>query len=201
MPLTEQAIKGLKPEKASYRKADSGGLALEITPAGGKLWRWRYYFNGKQQVLSLGKYPAVSLSEARKLRDEARELIKAGKHPAREKKAQKLRNVYAGENTFEKIARRWLTLKGKSLNEKYQKQCLIRMEQHVFPMIGALPITEITIPDIVRVVEKIGDRGTIETAKKMKHLTAQVFRYASQRGLCLHIHGFICFFNQRRKFV
>ncbi|MFH1157950.1 MAG: tyrosine-type recombinase/integrase [Pseudomonadota bacterium] len=186
MPLTELSIKSLKPQKNPYRKADGGGLSLEITPAGGKLWRWRYYFNGKQQVLSLGKYPAVSLSEARKLRDEARELAKAGKHPTREKKARKLRSAYAGENTFEKIARRWMELKQKGLQGKYHKQCMARMEQYVFPMIGALPITEITIPDVVRVVEKIGNRGTIETAKKMKQLMGQVFRYAAQRGLCQH---------------
>lgn len=186
MPLTELAIKNLKPKESPYRKADSGGLCLEIAPSGGKLWRWRYYFNQKEQMLALGKWPAVSLSEARRLRDEAREQVKSGKHPTREKKAQKLRNVYEGENTFEKVARRWLTVKGKSLNEKYQKQCLIRMEQHIFPRIGALPITEITIPDVVRVVEKIGNRGTIETAKKMKHIMGQVFRYASQRGLCQH---------------
>ena len=186
MPLTELVIKNLKPQKAPYRKTDGGGLALEITPAGGKLWRLRYYFNGKQQVLSLGKYPAVSLSEARKLRDSVKDQAKTGKHPAREKKAQKLRNVYAGENTFEKIARRWLELKQKGLNKKYQKQCLERMEQHIFPMIGDLPISEITIPDVVTVVEKLGDRGTIETAKRMKQLMGQVFRYAAQRGLCQH---------------
>lgn len=72
------------------------------------------------------------------------------------------------------------------MNEKYRTQCLTRLEQHVFPMIGDMPITEITIPDVVRVVEKIADRGTVETAKRMKQLISQTFRYASQRGMCLH---------------
>ena len=186
MALTELAIKNLKPKETVYRKADGGGLSLEISPAGGKLWRWRYYFNQKEQMLALGKWPAVSLSEARKLRDDARELVKAGKHPTREKKAQKLRNAYEGENTFEKIARSWLELKHKGFSEKYRKQCLKRMEQRVFPLIGALPITEITIPDVVRVIEKISNSGTVETAKKMKQLISQTFRYAAQRGLCQH---------------
>ena len=150
MSLTELAIKNLKPKETSYRKADSGGLSLEIAPSGGKLWRWRYRFNQKEQMLALGKWPAVSLSEARRLRDEARELANTGKHPTREKKARKLRSAYEGENTFEKIARRWMELKKKGLQEKYHEQCLIRLEQYVFPMIGALPITEITIPDVVR---------------------------------------------------
>jgi len=186
MPLTELAIKNFKPREKLYQKTDGSGLVIEITPAGGKLWRWRYYFHSKPQVLALGKYPSVSLSEARTLRDEARELVESGKHPTREKKAQKLRDIHEGENTFELITRRWFELKQEGLNEKYRKQCLARMEQHVFPLIGALPITEITIPDVVAVVKKIGNRGTIETAKRMKQLIAQIFRYAAQRGLCEH---------------
>ncbi len=186
MALTELAIKNLKPKAKLYRVADGGGLTLEISPSGSKLWRWRYYFQGKGQMLALGKYPAVTLAEARKKREEARDLLKAGKHPTREKKLQRLRKAHEGANTFEKIARRWLCMKGEGLNEKYAKQCLVRMELHVFPAIGALPLTQITIPDVVEVVETIGKRGTIETAKRMKQLIAQVFRYAAQRGLCTH---------------
>jgi integrase len=91
-----------------------------------------------------------------------------------------------GQNTFEKIALMWMETKSKGLNEKYAKQNLERLKQHVFPTIGALPITEITIPDVVRVVERIGNKGTIETAKRMKQIIGQVFRYAAQRGLCEH---------------
>jgi len=186
MPLTELAIKHLKPRDKIYRLADSGGLCIEVSPKGSKLWRWRYKFNGKGQLLALGKYPHVSLAKARKLRDEAREMLLAGKHPTREKKAQNLRRTAEGENTFERIARNWLELRQSGLNEKYRTQCLARMEQHIFPMIGDLPITEITIPDVVRVIEKIGKRGTIETAKRMKQLISQTFRYAAQRGVCQH---------------
>ncbi len=186
MALTELTIKHLKPKAKIYRVADSAGLCLEVSPAGGKLWRWRFYYQGKAQMLAIGKYPAMTLAEARKKRDEARELMDAGKHPTREKKMQKLRKAYEGENTFEKIARRWLGMKEDSLNAKYAKQSLTRMEQHVFPRIGALPLAEITIPDVVEVVEAISKRGTIETAKRMKQIIAQVFRYSAQRGLCVH---------------
>jgi len=186
MALTELGIKHLKPKGRLYRVADGGGLCLEVSPAGGKLWRWRYYYQGKAQMLALGKYPAVTLSEARKKRDEQRKLLETGKHPTREKKVQKIRKAHEGENTFEKLARRWLEMKGEGLNEKYAKQCLVRMEQHVFPTIGALPLTEITIPDVVKVVEDISKRGTIETAKRMKQLISQIFRYAAQRGMCQH---------------
>lgn len=186
MPLTELAIKSLKPKSKIYRVADSGGLCLEIAPSGSKLWRWRYYFHGKAQMLALGKYPALTLAEARKRRDAARELTEAGKHPGREKKIEKLRKSYERDNTFEKIARKWLELKSESQSERYNTQTLSRMEKHVFPRIGALPITEITIPDVVDVVETIGKRGTIEMAKRMKLAMNQAFSYATQRGLCSH---------------
>lgn len=186
MALTELAIKHLKPKSKGYRVSDGGGLCLEVSPAGGKLWRWRYYYQGKEQMVALGKYPAVSLADARKKRDDQRELLEQGKHPTREKKAQKLRKSHEGANTFEKIARRWLEMKEDGLNPKYATQCLARMEQHVFPRIGDLPLTEIMIPDVVEVVEAIGKRGTVETAKRMKQLIGQVFRYAAQRGMCQH---------------
>ncbi len=186
MALTELKLKNLKPKEKTYRISDNGGLCVEVTPKGSKLWRYRCYFNGKPQMLALGKYPAVSLAIARKKRDEARELVDAGKHPTREKKAQKLRQAYDGENTFENITRRWLELKKTSLTEKYRIQTLSRLEKHVFPEIGNFPITEITIPDVVRVIEKISNNGTIETAKRMKQLISQTFRYASQRGMCEH---------------
>jgi integrase len=184
MALTELAIKGFKPQEKPYRKPDGGGLCLEITPAGGKLWRLRYYFQGRAQMMALGKYPAVGLAEARKRRDEARQYLEGGRNPIREKQAQKLRQAQEGENTFEKMARAWLALKGTNLNQKYHKQSLERMEQHVFPMIGALPITEITTLAVVRVIEKIASRGTIETARRMGQLIGQTFRYACRRDLC-----------------
>lgn len=184
--LTDVAIRGAKPKEKLYKMRDGNGLILEVTPKGSKLWRYRYRFNGKEQMLALGKYPIVTLSDARQKALDARALLDEGKNPSREKKAEKLRNTVKGENTFEAIARRWLEMKSQKLNPKYAKQTLARMEQHVFPKIGALPIDDITIPDVVRVVEAMGEHGIIETAKRMKQTIGQVFRYAAQRGLCQH---------------
>ena len=186
MPLTELQIKHLKPQDKTYRVTDSGGLSVAVSPTGGKAWHLRYKHNGSEQLISLGKYPAISLAKARKLRDDAKATLAEGKNPSREKKAEKLRIMQGGENTFERVARRCLEVKQATMNEKYRIQCLARMEQHVFPLLGDLPIAEITIPDVVRVVERIGQRGTIETAKRMKQLISQTFRYAAQRGLCVH---------------
>jgi len=184
MALTELTIKNLKPNDKLYRVADGGGLTLEISPSGSKLWRWRYYHLGKAQMMSLGKYPVVSLAEARKKRDEAQKLIDSGKNPVREKKIEKLRIAKEGENTFERVARMWFGLKQQGLNERYCRQNLARMEIYVFPKIGALPISDITIPDVVHVIEAIIKNGTIETAKRLKQLIGQIFRYAAQRGMC-----------------
>lgn len=186
MSLTELAIKNLKPGQKLYRVSDSGNLSLEITPKGSKLWRWRYYYQGKSQMLALGKYPDVSLATARKLRDEARGLLQAGKHPAREKKINKLRQGYEGELTFESIAREWHEKKFEVLDSRYKKHSLSRMEEYVFPEIGILPLKEITIPHIVRMIDKISAKGVTDIAKRMKQTVAQVFRYAAKRGLCEH---------------
>ncbi|MES2983729.1 MAG: tyrosine-type recombinase/integrase [Pseudomonadota bacterium] len=186
MALTELAVKNLKPKDKLYRIADGEGLTLEVSPSGSKLWRLRYRHKGKGQMISLGKYPAISLAEARRKRDEMKTQVNEGKHLTRERELHKLRKAYEGSNTFERVARDWMELKQSGMNEKYRTQCLARMTQHVFPVIGALPITEITVPDVVRTVEKIGKRGTFETAKRMKQLISQTFRYAAQRGLCLH---------------
>ena len=106
-------------------------------------------------------------------------LLADGKHPGRERKAAKLRRSASSENTFESVAHSWHELKSSKLNPKYHVQILTRLEQYVFPEIGALPISEIGIRDVARVVEKIGKRGIIETAHRMKQVIGQVFRYAA----------------------
>ncbi len=183
MSLTELQLKHLKPKDKLYRVSDDRGLIIEVTPNGSKLWRWRFSYQGKGQMLALGKYPAVTLAQARRARDAAYAMVDIGKHPLREKKIERLRNMHNGDNSFENIARRWLDDRD-GYDAKYNKQCLSRLETHVFPLIGMLPIAEISIPDVFHVVEKIGKGGTVETAKRMKQIMSQVFRYASHRGLC-----------------
>ena len=186
MALTILEIKNLKPKKKLYRVSDQKGLSIEITPSGGKLWRWRYRYNDKGQMMALGQYPEVSLADARERLMGLRRLLSEGKNPIRERKLAKLRSEQANENTFEAVARKWLDLKKPNLNAKYHQQTIARLEQHVFPVIGDLPIAELTIPDVVEVVEKIAERGTIETAKRMGQFISQTCHYAATRGLCAH---------------
>lgn len=184
MALTALAISKLKPKEKLYFVADGGGLCLAISPTGGKSWHWRYRYNNKAQIIGLGKYPEVSLEQARRKRDDTRATLNSGVNPIRHRKAEKLRKVAECENTFERVCRGWLAVKNKSLNTKYAAQSLRRVELHVLPELGDLPISEITTPDVVRVVEKVAERGTIETAHWVKQVISQTFRYAVQRGLC-----------------
>ncbi len=184
MALTNLAIKNLKPRSTSYRVADSGGLCVEVTPNGTKLWRWRFRYNGKGQMISLGAYPTVTLEGARKARDLARSQAEAGRHPTREKKAAKLRQIKDGQNTFKSAALQWMNVKYSILDDKYRQRSLTRLEKYAFPFIGDLPITEIKIPDIAYLLDNVSKRGTIETAKRVKQLITQTFRWATQRGLC-----------------
>jgi integrase len=186
MPLTDLALRKLKPKQKPYREFDGGGLYAQVMPTGTIIWRWKYRLGTKEQTYTIGKYPTVSLAEARQKRDDARKLVEIGQNPTRVKKNAKLRHIVESENTFEKVCRRWLEQKSKGMNKKYAEASLSRMERLVFPMIGDLPITEITIPDIVRVLEKVADQGIIDTAKRIKQIMSQTFRYAAQRGLCTH---------------
>lgn len=108
--LTDTQVKKAKAEQDSYRIADSGGLFVFITPAGGKLWRLRYRFNGKEKTLSLGTYPEVSLLDARQARDEAKRVLKSGRDPNAQRKIEKLIGRKEAEETFEIIGREWHAL-------------------------------------------------------------------------------------------
>lgn len=107
MPLTDVAIRNAKPREKSYKISDMLGLFLLISPSGSKLWRMKYRFNGAEKKLSLGDYPRLSLRDARKKRDEARDLLAEGKDPSFEKQRQKLRAEALAENTFTSIAREY----------------------------------------------------------------------------------------------
>lgn len=104
IPLTDVQIRNIKPSKKEIKHFDGGGLFLLVTPAGGKLWRIKYRFGGKEKKLSLGAYPGISLAEARRKRDEARQLIAREIDPREVKKKQDTVNI---QETLEKISREW----------------------------------------------------------------------------------------------
>jgi integrase len=178
MALTDTAIRNAKARQKEYKLSDSGGLYLLVTPAGGKLWRQKFRVDGREKKLAIGAYPEISLSDARKRRDEARELIAAGKDPAREKQQAKHRAKVSAANTFGEIAKEFLD---KRRREGLSASTADKSEYYISrmgPVIARLPISEIGAADLLAVLRRIEAKGNYETARRVLQLSGRVFRYA-----------------------
>lgn len=183
-PLTDTQVKNAKPKDKSYKLFDGGGLYLEVTTSGGKLWRMKYRkVDGKENRLAFGAYPEVTLSDARSRRAEARKLLSEGIDPSQERKEKNLSNRQAAANTFEKLAREWHTNKLGSWRESTARDTLRRLELDIFPEIGRLPIGSITHQQMIATLRKIEARGAHEVAHRVKATCARVFTYANQQGI------------------
>lgn len=178
MALSDVKIRTAKARDKEYKLADSGGLYLLATPAGGKLWRLKFRVDGKEKKLALGSYPEISLLDARKRRDEARELIAVGKDPSREKQRAKHRAKVSAANTFGEIAQEFID---KRRREGLSKSTADKSEYYISRMgltFARLPIAEIAAPDLLAVLRRIEAKGNYETAQRVLQLAGRVFRYA-----------------------
>lgn len=180
MPLTDVAVRSAKPEDKTLKLFDSGGLYLEVSPAGGKWWRWKYRFAGKEKRLAFGVYPDVSLKAAREKRDTARQQLGAGIDPGDARKAEKI--AHAGAESFEAIAREWYRKFSPGWVATHADRILRRLEKDVFPWLGKRAIAEIKAPDLLAVARRIESRGALETAHRAMQNCGQVFRYAVATG-------------------
>jgi integrase len=185
MPLTDTRVRNAKPTAKSYKLSDGGGMYLLVTPDGGRYWRLDYRFAGKRSTLA-GVYPIMTLSAARTGRDEARRLLTQDIDPNAEKKARKRAAKVAGENTFEAIAREWIANQRHRLAARYCALLLARLEADVFPHIGSRPIAEIDAPELLDVLRRVEKRGVIETARRLRQICGQVFRYAIASSRAKH---------------
>ncbi|MBC7624132.1 MAG: integrase arm-type DNA-binding domain-containing protein [Aeromicrobium sp.] len=182
-PLTDTQIKNAKPKEKTYTLADGGGMYLEVTPSGSKIWRMSYRQpNGKNNRLTFGAYPEVSLLDARAKRMDARKLKATGNDPAQAKRIDKITKATANANTFEAIAREWHTNKLESWQARRATNVLHRLEKDVFPLIGKQPIAEIKAPVILDVLRQIEKRGATDMAKRQGQVCGQIFRYAIACG-------------------
>jgi hypothetical protein len=180
MPLTDTAVRSAKPQAKSVKLFDGGGLYLEVSPTGGKWWRWKYRYNGKENRLSFGIYPDVSLKSAREKRDAARQQLAANVDPSAARKAEKL--TQAGATSFEAIAREWHAKFSPGWAKSHEDRILRRLERDLFPWLGRRPIAEIKAPELLAVLRRIESRGALETAHRAMHNCGQVFRYAVATG-------------------
>lgn len=182
MPLTDTAIKNAKPSDKTARLFDGGGLYLELSPTGGKWWRFKYRFAGKEKRLSLGVYPDVSLKEARQRRDDARKLLANDIDPGEHRKAVKATKSERAANSFELVAREWFAKKLPSWAPSNADKILGRLEKDAFPWLANRPISEITSPEMLKVLRRIEERGAVETAHRVRNYCGQIFRYAIATG-------------------
>ena len=182
MALTDTEIKKAKAKEKAYSLNDSGGLYLWITPAGGRLWRWAYRFERKEKLMSLGKYPIVTLAQARDRHTEARKLLATGTDTMAHRKVQKTAEKAAVENSFQSIATQWLTHWHVGKSPRHVEYIKRRMSADILPCLGARPIAEIEAPELVAMVTEIQDRGALDFAKRALETVGQVFRYGTAHG-------------------
>lgn len=182
MALTDTTCKRAKAINRPRRMFDAHGLYLEVMPTGSKYWRLKYRFHDKEKRLALGVYPDVSLLAARKLRENARDLLRAGTDPGAAKKEQKAHAKLNSAQTFEAVAREWHENKKSGWEPRTVKDKLHRLERDVFPHMGASPISDITPPQVLVVLRKTESRGALELTRRLKQTIGQVFRYAVATG-------------------
>ncbi len=180
--LTDIRIRKEKPRDKPFKIADGGGLFLFVSPSGGKLWRFRYTFGGKEKLLSIGQYPDVSLLQARSERDEAKAMVRAGKDPSATKKLRKLAGANAGETSFEGLSREWFELNKPQWVERHADDVIASLEKEIFPVLGKVQIKDITASDVIAVLRPIEGRGAKDTARRIRQRMSAVFVYAISTG-------------------
>jgi integrase len=161
---------------------DGGGLYLWVKPTGGKLWRWSYRFDGKEKLMSLGKYPDVSLAQARERHSEARKLFATGVDPMAQRKAEKTAEKAAIENSFQSVAAQWLEHWQEGKSPRHVEYIKRRMDADILPRLGPRPIAEIEAPELVAMANAIQDRGARDIAKRALETVGQVFRFGIAHG-------------------
>lgn len=177
--LTRTQIEAVKPQEKPFKLFDGRGLYLEVVPAGGRWWRFKYRHGGKEKRVSLGVYPDVGLKEARERLDEARKVLAAGIDPAEQRKAAKLASAIANPgNSFEIVGREWFKLNEPKWARNHADKIMGRMERDVFPWIGKRSVGEVSPAELLAVLRRIESRGAIETAHRALQNCGQIFRYA-----------------------
>ena len=182
MALSDVKVRNAKPQPKPFKIADGDGLFVVIMPNGSKYWRLKYFFAGKEKLLAVGVYPDVGLSDARDRRTEARKMLAAGIDPGAAKKEAKREAKLKNANSLELVAREWYEKRKHSWVANYADRMLARLEHHILPKLGPKPIATITAPEILSILQVIEERGTLETARIVMQMCAQIFMYAIATG-------------------
>lgn len=178
--LTDTQLRKAQPALKPYRLTDGRGLYLMVTPAGGKLWRWKYRHGGSEKLMSFGGYPDVPLAAARDRHSAARRLLADGIDPMAARKAEKVVSV----SSFQSVAGLWLEHWKVDKSEQHVGTSERRLASNVFPLLGARPIADIRAPELVAMVKVIEARGAGDVAKRALQTVGQIFRYGIAHGHC-----------------
>ncbi len=174
--LTEVKLRAIKPSGKIERFHDGQGLYLELSAAGGKHWRWKYSFDGKEKRLTFGAWPDVSLKDAREKRDDARKVLRSGVDPGNQTRKKILAHTQG--RTFENIAREWVATRTEVWAQRHTETVVDRLVANVYPAIGAMPVADVGPVNILLLVKDIEARGSLEVAKRVLGICSQIFRYA-----------------------
>jgi integrase len=182
MALTDTEIRRSRQAEKAYKQSDSGGLHLLVTPAGGKLWRWKYRFRGAEKLMSLGRYPEISVADARERRDAARKQLAHGVDPMAERMAKKAAAIAATEHSFEKIGELWLEHWRGNKSARHATTTQNRLKGNVYPVLGNRPISQIEHMELVALAKGIEARGASDMAKRILQIVGMIFRYGVAHG-------------------
>ncbi|PLI50334.1 integrase [Klebsiella pneumoniae] len=182
MKLNARQVDAAKPKEKAYKLADGAGLYLEVVPSGSRYWRMKYRFNGKEKRMAFGVYPAVSLAQARALRDEAKKKLAEGIDPSFAKKEEKLVRDVRLHNTFQAVALEWHGTKVSRWSEGYASDIIEAFNKDIFHYIGQQSVNEIKPLVLLNVLRRMESRGATEKAKKVRQRCSEVFRYAIVTG-------------------
>jgi len=185
MALTENRLRTLKPKDKSYKVADHRGLYIEVTPSGGKLWRFRYRIGNVEKKLAIGPYPEINLKQARNAADAARHSVAEGGDPAFEKRKKKIRDEFLSAQTFEAVAREYI--EQMMVKNGLAQATLVKANyflEQLTPAIGNRPIHEIEPFEVLAPLKRLEATGKHETAKKCRSFAGRVFRYGVATTRC-----------------
>ena len=179
-PLSDTQCRNARPDPAGRTRKlfDGGGLYLQLSPSGAKLWRLKYKFAGREKLLSLGAYPAMSLAQARDARQSAKRQLLDNIDPANQKRLDKLAATDKVDNTFGAVANEWFETKSVQWAKTNSSKIRIRLDNDVLPWLGSLPIADITAPMLLKRLRAVHERGALDTARRIRQYMSQIFRYA-----------------------